>query len=1240
MTDIPVELKITGDPAQGRKALADVRAELDALGYKQTEVGRAAQQAAGVTTQAYDGARISTVAFGQASQQSAGLVNNTSRSIKQGIDSISTQLDAARGHLLAFLGVQGGVAGAKEVARLADEYRDLQSRIGLVVGHGKDLATTMDQVRATALRTNTSLDTTGNLLFRLSKVAQEAGRDTVSAVAEAQQLTETINQAVQVSGGASAASEAAIRQLIQGLQSGVLRGDEFNSVMEQAPRLAEALAKGLNTTTGELRTMAEAGQLTATTVVNALHSQGDAVKAEFSQLPMTVGRAMQNLRTQFQLYVADTDAATGASATTAKAIGALADNIGAVSNALLHAGMTFGAWKALNMAKDWIAVKLAIEQETIATAANTKAKASQTAAAVSGAAASRQAAVATRESAAALTAHATASAAATASMRAHRLALEAERAAVPPNAKAWGELGAALGGATAKKEAAGAAAVATTGKLGGLLGAVGGLVRGFGPLLALDIALNFKQYGTWIGEATAKLMGHKDRTAELAAEEKRLAKAQQEAALARAEMARKTQAAIEQQYGLSKAAGAAVANFDKLTKEGKTAADAVGEITKNFDLTKAQGIRDFAGVLQKLTADGKVNAEEFRAAWAKALEGKDLRQFEGTARNAFLAATAAADQAAEELRDAIARGVEGKELEGFREKARVAFAAASKESESWAQLQGEVLRSAVQRSGLEFDVLQNKVTAAARSAINDVDVIVDGLVQLKAEGVDTGRLLNTSISQAINAADTEAALDLVRGQIEQLREQLGTKVADGLLERASERAKELRDAVDKATPGINSVREAFAKLGVTSDEVLKKTAKEGKEAYDQLVNSGKASSQELRESFKVAAEAAIKAADGVAPEWVKLEAKARGYKLEVDKAGDAHLTLADKAKNAAGEVAGAFERMGLKTNQQLKDAAAQARTDFNTIENSGQASAEAIEQAFVKYANAAIAANGGVADDLIHQQAAARGLAITYDDAGKAVVKTFEEMGRAAERAGARSGKAAAQAARDWKDAAKEVDGFAKGAYGDRQRSREDARWDDGRKSSNGQDLAKGTVEIGSGGDQYQNKEGWASDASGKAVVGGESMDQLNQRVAKLFGEAAIGNADAIAAANLKIKLDEAAKYGVANVPGNNEYMTNLRAEFERLSAAVLATSAAVPGAKVKQKSKAREHDEGEEDDKPRRRSGGNSGMSTSSTADRQPIVFQLPGEQPRTLFAHDDESRDTARWVAEQLAKAKKRAR
>ena len=211
-----------------------------------------------------------------------------------------------------------------------------------------------------------------------------------------------------------------------------------------------------------------------------------------------------------------------------------------------------------------------------------------------------------------------------------------------------------------------------------------------------------------------------------------------------------------------------------------------------------------------------------------------------------------------------------------------------------------VLRESVKRTGLDFDQLQGKIGAASRSAINDLDALIAGMDRLKTQGVDTGRALTASFAKAIDSADSEKALEVVRSKIEQVRSILGDKVADGLLDQAKQKAEALADAMDKATPGINSVREAMKQLGITSDAALKEAAATAKEAYDTLTASGTASARELGEAFKKSAEAAIAANNGIAPAWVQAQAAIRGYDLEADRAGKTTLRLRDATDSAAG----------------------------------------------------------------------------------------------------------------------------------------------------------------------------------------------------------------------------------------------------------------------------------------------------------------------------------------------------
>lgn len=309
-----------------------------------------------------------------------------------------------------------------------------------------------------------------------------------------------------------------------------------------------------------------------------------------------------------------------------------------------------------------------------------------------------------------------------------------------------------------------------------------------------------------------------------------------------------------------------LAKFAKMQEDGTATAEALRKIGNDFDLSTSAGIGTAAAVLDALLAKSQITATQFRDAWVQALQEVNLLEFEVRARQA-LEGTA---EGAAQLEQALEAG----------------------------------LREAIRRAGGDFEVLSGGMSKAAQSAVADLDYLVNNLDALKAAGVDTGQALLQSIGKGITTADSQAAIDAVKTRIEAVRSVLGDKVADGLLDQAKQKAEALKDALDAATPGVNSVREALKLLGVTSDEVLKKTAADAKSAYEVLRTSGTTSARELSEAFKKSADAAIAANKGIAPSWVQAEAAIRGYEIAVDSAGKATLKL----KGATDDVAGSHAR--------------------------------------------------------------------------------------------------------------------------------------------------------------------------------------------------------------------------------------------------------------------------------------------------------------------------------------------
>ena len=207
---------------------------------------------------------------------------------------------------MAALGIGFGV---HELVQIADNFQNISAQINLVSGDSKELHSSLEGVRQVATRTTSSLEATANLYARIS----QAGKDLGVTQQQALKITEAINQSIQISGGSAASAEAAITQLIQGLQSGVLRGEEFNSMMEQAPRLTTALSDSLKVTKGELRAMAGEGQLTSETVINALKEQSAVIAQEYTKIPTTIGGALTNVKTNFTMLIGELDSTNAAS---------------------------------------------------------------------------------------------------------------------------------------------------------------------------------------------------------------------------------------------------------------------------------------------------------------------------------------------------------------------------------------------------------------------------------------------------------------------------------------------------------------------------------------------------------------------------------------------------------------------------------------------------------------------------------------------------------------------------------------------------------------------------------------------------------------------------------------------------------------------------------------------------------------------------------------------------------------
>lgn len=953
-------------------ALRQAGVNTELLTAKTREAAAAQQQASAA---AQRGANAYTEQ-GAAAQRAATQQTAAATNVRQGLEGIAGQLRSIQALAATVLGGQllSGTIG--DIARTADAYANLEGRIKLVTGEGAALRQAFDGVFDVALRTNSAVESTGTLFTRLAQANKDLGLSSTQAVQQALQLTETINQAIQVSGGSAESADAAVTQLIQGLQSGVLRGEEFNSVMEQAPRLARALADGLGVTTGQLRKLSEQGQLTAQSVIGALRSQSDTLKREFDQLPQTVSRALVNLSNEWTKFIGQLDRSSGSSAVVAEGINKIAANLDTIARLAAVAGAALTA----NLAVQGVKALRALSIE----------------------------AAAASQSATILTA-----------------SLSNIPKIVNITVAATGfEIGFQIGEMLYQNsQLARQLGVGVVAFFENILNDLQLLKDSAAAVFTSDtIEASFDRYrerGRQLDETFSQMWKDAE------AVPRTLASAADQASASTDALATKGQAAGTQ---LSLSAGAAAAAVGRIGKEANTAEAALqgiaataGQTLPKIGTTAAQQGAAMADLLLKSKDVAQVFSQNLPEALSK-LSGAELERFRASLVNALQAAVTEADKLSQQM-TVLAENEESAFTKGQRA----------------ARLLQEVLTQtgiqAAQSLGVDVVAASSRVSAAFQEQADRLSLLIRSLPELKAAGVDTGTVVAQAIGNMIDGARNQAEIDLVIARLQALGQQ-GTLTGEQVraaLQLGTDKAKELKQKLEDATPGISGLGEAARKAGVdvgllttgvsegfakgvqdienlrveiekagigaeraspiladaldkrvqaaqTKEEVellrketeklgasgkltgddlvdalekvkqkaeevspriqqlqkdaqllgveMKKSSEQGADgmirAYERAKLSGEYSNAQLQQAFVNTAKKAIEAANGQIPEWVKVEAEFRNVRVEIDANGKAVLQMANDSTAAYNQIAVSLSGYGDKldeTNAKLEQQA-------------------------------------------------------------------------------------------------------------------------------------------------------------------------------------------------------------------------------------------------------------------------------------------------------------------------------
>lgn len=248
------------------------------------------------------------------------------RVVKRNIEDIGRGAQSAQGGvqlLRRALGALGVALGARQLINLVDTFTNLQNRLRTVTSGTGDLELATERLFAVANRTRSSYEGTVEVYARTALAAKELGVSQNELI----NFTESLNQAVILSGASAQEANAALIQLSQGLASGALRGDELRSVLEQLPVVADVIAKSLGITRGELREMGMRGEITAAVILKAFREARVELSDRFGVTISTVGQAFIVLRNNVTQFIGVLDTSLSSSASLAGVIKLLAENV-------------------------------------------------------------------------------------------------------------------------------------------------------------------------------------------------------------------------------------------------------------------------------------------------------------------------------------------------------------------------------------------------------------------------------------------------------------------------------------------------------------------------------------------------------------------------------------------------------------------------------------------------------------------------------------------------------------------------------------------------------------------------------------------------------------------------------------------------------------------------------------------------------------------------------------------------
>lgn len=227
---------------------------------------------------------------------------------------------------LVYVGAVQLAQQAHRALMAQDAYTGLVARLTQLEGSAQGGAAALQQVAAIADRQGAALEAVGSVYTRVGSSVRRLGGDSAATA----RIVETVAAALRLQNATTSETSSVMLQFGQAMAKGKVNGDEFSSLMENAPKLMDAVAAALGKTQGELYSMAEAGKLTSAVFGQGVLASFDRITAAAAQMPQTVGQAAQRMGNAFTMAAGQSKVAAGVSQTAIAGLSVVAQNATAV----------------------------------------------------------------------------------------------------------------------------------------------------------------------------------------------------------------------------------------------------------------------------------------------------------------------------------------------------------------------------------------------------------------------------------------------------------------------------------------------------------------------------------------------------------------------------------------------------------------------------------------------------------------------------------------------------------------------------------------------------------------------------------------------------------------------------------------------------------------------------------------------------------------------------------------------